>query len=208
MSEKRPTSELLAAYVDGVGELEVEERRRVERYLSDPALRAEQEATRDIIDQLRALPDDEPQVDWAAMERAIHAEVGDDVPRRSWFYRWRFALPAFALAGAAAIVFVITRGDETDDVVPVAFVKSPIETPAPVIEQVNDRVTVYLDGTDLEITDDMIELDELAIDDSEAIGDEASLGFLEPADLAWIDDLDDDALDRAEQALAKLPEGS
>jgi hypothetical protein len=87
-------------------------------------------------------------------------------------------------------------------------VKSPIETPAPVIEQVDDRVTVYLDGTDLEITDDMIELDELAIDDSEAIGDEASLGFLEPADLAWIDDLDDDALDRAEQALAKLPEGS
>lgn len=208
MSEQRPTSELLAAYVDGVGELEVEERRRVERYLSDPAMRAEQDATREIIDQLRALPDDEPQVDWSAMERAIHAEVGDDVPRRSWFYGWRFALPAFALAGAAAVIFAITRGNATDDVVPVAFVKSPIETPAPVVEQVNDRVTVYLDGTDLEITDDMVDLDELALDDGEVIGNEASLGFLEPADLAWIDDLDDDDLDRAEQALAKLPEGS
>lgn len=203
-----PTSEqLLSAYVDGVGELDVEERRRVERFLSDPAMRAEQAATRDLLDQLRALPDETPPVDWAAMERAIHAEVGDEVPRRSWFYRWRFALPAFVLAGAAAIIFLVIRSqDSSDEVSPLAFVPNPVsDNKLPLFEQVDDRVTVYLDGTDLEITDTAELEDELAdleLDDVPAV-DEASLGFLEPSDLAWIDDLDDDALGRAEKALAQ-----
>lgn len=212
MAERPTTEELLAAYVDGVGELEVEERRRVERHL--PALREEQAATRDMLDQLRALPDETPSVDWAAMERAIHAEVGDDVPRRAWWFRWRFALPAFALAGAAAIIFVMTRSEPGDDVSPIVFVPNPVpQDKTPVFEQLDDRVTVYLDGTDLEIADtaaldDALADLELGTDDA---GDETSLGFLEPSDLAWIDDLDDDALDRAEQALArpiKLRKGS
>lgn len=214
MAERPTTEELLAAYVDGVGELEVEERRRVERHI--PALRDEQAATRDMLDQLRALPDQTPSVDWAAMERAIHAEVGDEVPKRSWWFRWRFALPAFALAGAAAIIFVVTRA-EPDDVSPIVFVPNPApQDKAPVFEQLGDRVTVYLDGTDLEITDtaDLDDVDDALADlelDTDDAGDEASLGFLEPSDLAWIDDLDDDALDRAEQALArpiKLRKGS
>ncbi len=204
----RPTSEtLLTAYVDGVGELEVEERRRVERFLSEPAMRAEHAATRDLLDQLRALPDETPPVDWAAMERAIHAEVGDEVPRRSWFHRWRFALPAFALVGAAAIVFLAIRSqDWLDEVSPIAFVPNPVpDHKLPVFEQVDDRVTVYLDGTDLEIADTAELDDELADLELEDVPDidEASLGFLEPSDLAWIDDLDDDALGRAEKALAQ-----
>lgn len=205
---ERPSSELLAAYVDGIGELDVEERRRVERVLSDPAMQAEQAATRDLIDQLRALPDETPNVDWAAMERAIHAEVGDEVPRRSFFYRWRFALPAFALAGAAAIVFLVIRAQEDagGEVSPIAFAPNPLpDHKLPVFERLDDRVTVYLDGTDLEIAETAELDDELADLDLEDLPDvdEASLGFLEPSDLAWIDDLDDDALARAEKALAQ-----
>ncbi len=206
MAERTTSEPLLTAYVDGVGELDVEERRRVERFLADPAMRAEQAATRDVLDQLRALPDETPQVDWAAMERAIHAEVGDEVPNRSFFYRWRFALPAFALAAAAAIVFLVIRSQPDDEVSPIVFVPNPIpDNKLPVFEQVDDRVTVYLDGTDLEIADTAELDDELAdleLDDMPAV-DEASLGFLEPSDLAWIDDLDDDALTRAEKALAQ-----
>lgn len=225
-SDKRPTGELLAAYVDGVGEMDVEERRRVERYLaSDPTARAEQAATRDVIDQLREL-DHEPeaQPDWAAMERAIHAEVGDDVPRRSfWFHpkgigslgsslaRWRFALPAFALGAAVIAILVIRdRSSSDDETLPIAFVQKT-ELEQPVFAQHGDeRVTVYLDGTDLEIALDTAEAADEELDDlfddrgvaeADIPGDEASLGFLETTDLAWIDDLDDDALARAERSL-------
>ena len=211
---ERPSSELLAAYVDGIGELDVEERRRVERILSDPAMRAEQAATRDILDQLRALPDETPNVDWAAMERAIHAEVGDEVPKRSFFYRWRFALPAFALAGAAAIVFLMLRAQEgpADDVSPLVFAPNPMpDHQPPVFERLDDRVTVYLDGTDLEIAE-TAELDELAdLDLDDVPVDGASLGFLEPSDLAWIGGLDAGALARAGEGVARAdqpPKGS
>jgi len=201
----RPTAELLAAYVDGVGELEVEERRRVERYLAEPASRTEQDATRAVIDQLRSLESPEPQLDWTVMERAIHAEVGDDVPRRSWLYRWRFALPAFALA-AAAIVFAVVARVNDNDVSPIAFAPK-LQHEQPVFTQTAERVTVYLDGTDLEIALDSAEaaddeLDELMFSEDVPAA-EASLGFLEPTDLAWIDELDDDALARAEQALER-----
>lgn len=211
MADRRPTSELLAAYVDGVGELAIEERRRVERYLADPAARADEAATRELLDQLRALPAEPEAVDWAAMERAIHAEVGDDVPRRSWLYRWRFALPALGLAVAGAIVLLALRAREpADDVSPIAFELAPVVTEPShplLFEQLDDRVTVYIDGADLELAlDDRLDddLDDLTFSERDVDDlpvDEASLGFLEPADLAWLDELDDDALARAEQAL-------
>ena len=213
------TGELLAAYVDGVGEMDVEERRRVERYLAEPGAREEQAATRDLIDQLREIREPEPQVDWSAMERAIHAEVGDEVPKRSLWSRSPARLAAaFALAAAAAILFLVLRG-EADEASPIVFVpKPPAQTQTieePVFEQLDDRVTVYLDGTDLEIELDSVEeadevdaeLDELALlrdlEDADVGALEASLGFLEPTDLAWIDELDDDALARAERELER-----
>ena len=119
------TGELLAAYVDGVGEMDVEERRRVERYLAEPGAREEQAATRDLIDQLREIREPEPQVDWSAMERAIHAEVGDEVPKRSLWSRSPARLAAaFALAAAAAILFLVLRG-EADEASPIVFVPKP-----------------------------------------------------------------------------------
>ncbi len=202
---KRPTGEMLAAYVDGVGEMAVEERRRVERYLaSDSSARAEQVATREILDQLRELDDEPAAQDWSAMEAAIHAEVGDEVPRRSWLYRWRFALPAFAVAAAVIAILVVRSRTSDDETMPIAFVPRT-EVQQPVFAEVDQRVTVYLDGTDLEIALDTAEaaddeLDDLMFARVSDLDDEA-LGFLETTDLGWIDELDDDALARAERLL-------
>lgn len=217
----REERDLLAAYVDGVGELTAAERRRVERYLAEPGARDAQAATRALIDQLRELPpeadhpDREP--DWSALERSIAEAVGDEVPRRSWWFRWRFALPAFALAAAGAIVLlVIDRRDPSDEISPIVFHPRTEETP-PVFAAADQRVTVYLDGTDLELALEAAdeadaELDDVFLDSAGAEGleQEAALGFLESADLAWIDQLDDAALARAEQLLesALEPQGS
>jgi hypothetical protein len=208
MPAKRETAELLTAYVDGVGEMTVEERRRVERYLASPEARAEQERTRALLDQLRELPPAQSrEPDWSALERSIADAVGDEVPRRSWFHRWRFALPAFALAAAVIAIVVIKSRSTEDEALPIAFVPKTDDT-QPVFATEDERVTVYLDGTDLELALDTAdaadaELDELFLGKPapDALEDEASLGFLEPTDLAWIDDLDDDALSRAEQLL-------
>ena len=228
-SEKRPpdageastrkTGELLAAYVDGVGEMSVEERRRVERYLaSEPAARGDQIATREVLDQLRALDEPDTQ-DWAAMEAAIHAEVGDEVPRRSWLSRvtgvgspggsvsrWRVALPAFAFIGAVIAILVIRSRTADDEGMPIAFVPKT-EVQQPVFAEIDQRVTVYLDGIDLEIGLDTAKAADDELDDlmfaraSDVSDDEASLGFLETSDLGWIDELDDDELTRAERLL-------
>ncbi len=208
----RRTGELLAAYVDGVGAMDVEERRRVERYLaSDPAARTEQAATRDVLDQLRELEDATPQQDWAAMERAIHAEVGDEVPRRSWLFRWRFALPAFALAAAVIAILVVRARPEDDEAMPIAFVPKTF-VQQPVFAEVDQRVTVYLDGIDLEIALDTAdaaddELDDLMFASATDLPEELEVelgstgSFLETTDLAWIDELDDAELARAEKLL-------
>src|SRR5436305_1854220 len=78
-SRKRDTAELLAAYVDGVGELTALERRRVDRYLaSDPVARSDEGATRELLGKLRELPSNEP--DWSALENSILDAVPDQVP--------------------------------------------------------------------------------------------------------------------------------
>src|SRR5690349_1729368 len=91
---ERP-AELLAAYVDGVAELPIEDRRAVETWLAgDPDARADAAAVHGLLDQLRALPPsggDEP--DWAAMERSIRLAV-DAVPSRPWWRRWQWLVPA------------------------------------------------------------------------------------------------------------------
>ena len=105
-------------------------------------------------------------------------------------------------------MFLVIRAQEDagGEVSPIAFAPNPLpDHKLPVFERLDDRVTVYLDGTDLEIAETAELDDELADLDLEDLPDvdAASLGFLEPTDLAWIDDLDDDALARAEKALAQ-----
>src|SRR5262245_37246174 len=100
----RREDESLTAYVDGVAELDVAERQRVDDRLRDDAeLRAEAEATRGMLDQLRALPHEGVEPDWNKLEIAIRDAVGPDVPRR-WWRNWRLwsrVAPITALAATA-----------------------------------------------------------------------------------------------------------
>src|SRR5687768_12336163 len=116
---RRETAELLAAYVDGVTELSADERRRVEAKLaSDPALRDDETATRDLISQLRSMSPADHEPDWSALERSIHDAVGPDVPN-PWWRRWRWALPTVALAttAALALLVVLRPGDTAEPVI-------------------------------------------------------------------------------------------
>src|SRR5690349_20622439 len=89
---------LLTAYVDGVAELPIDERRAVEAWLADdPAGRAEADGVQALLGQLRALPPrtdagDAPggEPDWSAMERSIRQAVADLPVRMPWWRRWQW----------------------------------------------------------------------------------------------------------------------
>jgi hypothetical protein len=188
-------TELLAAYVDGVGELTPSERRRVELLLADETgAREDEAATRDLIGKLRELPrQSEP--DWITLERSIQEAVGDEVPRPFW-RKWRFAVPVLALAGATAIAVFALRGT-SEDSVPAPIV---IETPTPERAPADETMAVYLDGTDLELAIETAELADDRLDEMTFAG----LDSFEPEenllgnDLGWVDDLDEADLQRLE----------
>jgi anti-sigma factor RsiW len=200
-----PGAELLAAYADGIAELSPDERHRIEAHLAaDPAARAEHAGVRGLLDQLRALPPEGAEPDWAAMERSIRAAVGPDAPR-PWWRSWRWIAPATTLmAGLAVLLLVmwprtapvsepatppghaLTRPHELDRAPPVA----------------EDVVALWLDGHEVEVdlsASDM--LGESSLDEESGEGD-ANAGLLPATDLAWVDGLDADALSRAERWLA------
>ncbi|HET7505017.1 MAG TPA: hypothetical protein VFK02_28530 [Kofleriaceae bacterium] len=231
-------AELLAAYVDGVGELPPDERRRVEALLErDPGARAEQAMLRGLIEDLRALPPGgggggggdgdgsegvtagEP--DWAALERSIRDAVGREVPR-PWWRRWSWWLaPSATLATALAVLLVLWRRP--------GMTERMLEPPAPIAEHAaplappavpgdHDLVPLWLDGAEVDVDGSASALlgDAMAARAIPSLPDPASdddelsptgpadpeLALLPPADLAWIDRLDDDALARAEHWLA------
>jgi hypothetical protein len=190
----RDDKDLLAAYVDGVGELTPEERRRVESVLADPAGRADEAATRELIGELRELPPTGREPDWAAMERSISDAVGPEVPR-SWWRRWRLALPAFAVAATAALVFLVVRPDRQSEQVTAPTQPPPVPSPVPDVEP-EPVFAVYLDGEslELELTDEDLLDDEL---DDALLDDELASDGLFPDDLAWVDDIAEEDLDRA-----------
>ncbi len=64
-------NELLSAYVDGVGELTPEERRAIELEL--PALRADADATRELLAALRELPEVGNEPVWNDLAKRILA---------------------------------------------------------------------------------------------------------------------------------------
>jgi anti-sigma-K factor RskA len=207
--EARTAEELLAAYVDGVAELGPDERREVEaRLCDDGALRVEAEATRALLGQLRALPRTERapggEPDWAALERSILGAVGPDVPR-PWWRRlgWRWAVPVAALAvGAAAAAIVLhgpARGLDAGTAAP-AVARSEVahataKRPAPAKEPA-ETMALWLDGEDIEI-----DLAAEALPDAPWEGDHNLEDLLPASDLAWVDELADDELDRAEALL-------
>ncbi len=195
--------ELLAAYVDGVGELTTGERKIVEARLADnPAWRDDADATRALLGQLRDLPDEGAEPDWSAMERAIRDEVGPTTPR-PWWRGWRWLVPIGALAMAGAVLVLVLRTPETtpsvgetnparrDAGVPVAPSVGPDEP---------TTMPLWLDGSAVEVE---LQAADLLDDGAPSPGDEAELGLLPTDDLAWVDDLGDDDIVAAEAWLAR-----
>jgi anti-sigma factor RsiW len=217
-------AELLAAYVDGVAELPVDERHAVERWLADDAAaRADADAVHQLLGQLRALPPDYDggaPPDWAAMERSIRQAVAAE-PQRPWWRRWQWLVPAMTCVATAAVAIALWPRP--------AAVLAPAtphdRDPAPVHDRDpapgDDVLALWLDGSEVDVDlapssalGDMLgALDGPAAHDAEpdapeppeAAVPDAEIGLLPAAGLAWIDDLDDAALDRAERALAASP---
>lgn len=221
-------AELLTAYVDGVSELLPDERRRVEALLAgDGDARADQAMVRGLIDELRALPpegSESGEPDWAAMERSIRDAVGREVPR-PWWRRWTWLAPAATLATAMAVLLVLWSRLDTDERTPVLPRVAPPARPGDHEVAREDRdesrdkiVPLWLDGAEVDVDVSASAMLGDALpgaaaqappDDEEAapeLGD-PDLALLPATDLAWIDHLDDDALSRAEDWLARAGTG-
>jgi hypothetical protein len=142
------------------------------------------------------------------MERSIHHAVGRDVPR-PWWRNWRWLAPTATLATAMVVLLLMWQR-------PAA--REPSTPPARGVNALpalpDDVVALWLDGAEVEVAlsasdllgdavlgDDEPALPEAAADAADAAG-AAELGLLPPADLAWVDRLDDAALARAERWLA------
>ena len=196
----RRDDELMTAYVDGVSELTTDERRRVEELLAnDPALRTDEAATRSLLDQLRSLPPEGTEPDFAAMERAIRAEVGAAVPRPWW--RWLVPAAALTLAAAALALWIQQRAPETQ---PIAALPGDAAVAVAPAADESTTMALWLDGDAIEIELATEDLDLLEDDDAE-LGAEDGLtpGLLPVDNLAWIDELDIEDVDVAEAFLGR-----
>lgn len=201
MSERDP-DELLAAYVDGVGELTAAERKAVEaRLADDPAWRDEADATRGLLGRLRELPGEGAEPDWSAMEHAIRAEVGPAAPR-IWWRGWRWLVPIGALAMAGAVLLLVLRAPAPRTV----GTRAPIDAGVPGVAPAppappaggSETAALWLDGAAVEIDLQAADLG----DEPEPLGD-AELGLIPNDDLAWVDELGDDDIAAAEAWLAR-----
>lgn len=198
----READELLAAYLDGVGELTPEERRRVEARLADePELRADAEATRGLLGQLRELPPEGNEPDWSQLERAIRDEVGDAARRPApWWRGWRWLVPVGAIAMAGAVLALVLRTPEPSDVIAVphagdAGVAQSVPAPAPE----EDTLPLWLDGEHVDV--ELLAAEDFV--DDELFDEEADPDLLTAGDLAWVDELGDDDVAAAEAWLAR-----
>jgi len=197
--------ELLSAYADGIAELAPDERRRVDELLAREAgARAELEATRALIGKLRSLPRDADAPDLAA---AISRAVGPTVPR-PWWRSWRWLVPIGALAATAAAALVLIAREPRHEA-PVARATQDASVPQPApqlkIDDTQAADSIWLAGQIVELSDPTeidAELD--ALDrELDAEPENVSAGLLPASDLAWIDDLDDAAIDRVALWLEK-----
>jgi hypothetical protein len=206
-------AELLTAYVDGAGELSPDERRRIEAMIErEPAARADEAALRTLLGSLRALPPEGVEPDWSAMAESVRDAVGQDVPR-PWWRRWRWAVPLTACAAATALLVVLWASPSPSPVVseapPVPVRDVPDVPDVRSVELREDSVALWLDGAPVDVelsAADLLgapELPEIAGGSpGEAPGDATGIAALLPAsDLAWLDDLDDDALAQVERWL-------
>ena len=213
--DREPAGELLTAYVDGVAELPLDERHAIEGWLAaDPEARADADAVHRLLGRLRALPpeyDGGGEPDWAAMERSIRHSVAAE-PTRPWWRRWRWLVPAMTCATAAALAIALWPRPAA---APVAIPdRAPVPAPDRQAPPGDEVVALWLDGGELDLDlsrpgalGDVLGAPE-AVDAASAPIESDELAVLPAAGLAWIDDLDDAALDRAERALASPPDPS
>jgi anti-sigma factor RsiW len=186
--------DLIAAYLDGVTELAPDERRRVEALIAaDPEAAAEADATREMIDQLRALPVPEAP-EGRALGDAIAGALPAARPARS-------RAPIYAgLAALAAMVvaYVATRAPTEVPPRAVAIESAPPPTTSSHIWLGEDN-----DPLDLDVDEAATAIDELAPSD-----DDLDYISWEPDPFgaqfgARIDAVDDAAMDRIEHWLEK-----
>ncbi|MEO8551191.1 MAG: hypothetical protein ABI678_14510 [Kofleriaceae bacterium] len=151
-----------------------------------------------LVAQLRALPGEGREPDWAQLEREIHLAVGPQVPL-PWWRRMRWLLPIGAL-GALAVIVVILLGHR--EPAHVAVVAHDAAVVTPVVETAKPDTAVWLDGQAVEVGEG-VDPSVLIYDDIEDGDAIAGTGLLPADDLRWVDTLDDGALDRAEHWLEK-----
>ena len=167
----------------------------------DDELDAEDRA---LVEQLRELPPEGTEPDWNALEAAIRAEVGDRAPA-PWWRNWRWIVPVWALATTATVALIVVRNtdhaeprvDEIDAGVVHRMPEEKPREPAPAL---------WLDG-------EMLPLDEVADPELDALDEpvrealapdeDVSAGILPVADYGWIDTLDEEAIDAADEWLKR-----
>jgi anti-sigma factor RsiW len=196
----RDPQQLLSAYVDGVAELDGDERKQVEALLeADATARADETATRALIGSLRELPSEGVEPNWNELEASIAKAVGDKVPR-PWWRSWRWLLPTTSLAATAAVAILWLQRSPPEAVESTAHVAQPPPAsvePAPLVLWLDDQ-PIDLGAAD---TDQLLlELDH-EIEAAELASDEDATPLAPADDLGWVDNLDDKALERAERLL-------
>lgn len=196
---RREPADLLSACLDGVAELTPDERRALDEQLAaDPALRAEADETRALLGKLRELPPEGGEPDWSALERAIGDAVGPDLPR-PWWRRWRWIAPAMTLAAAAAALVFWMRDPGRERAMPTAAPPPSSPLVAPATAETTETMALWLDGEELEVELVADELLAAPWEDSDADD------LLPALDLGWVDALDGEELQRAEEWLARKP---
>lgn len=207
MSQRTSEDELLAAYAADDAALDGDDRRRVDALLArSPDARAELAATRAVLRRIRALP----QPAAPDLSRAIAAAVGDRVPR-AWWRQWRWLVPIGALAATAVAALIWFQQPARRDAPHGVATTHDAGVSLPHADEPNAPAVdaIWLAGQIVELSEASTinaQLDDLDRDVRELLAaddDDVTGGILPATDLRWIDNLDDNAIDRAERWLAK-----
>lgn len=153
-----------------------------------------------LVRQLRALPREGTEPDWAVLEREIRLAVGPQVPT-SWWRKLRWLVPAGVIVTGAAVALLVMNQRGVVGMEPTTSQLVRDEVPHVVRELPSvDTTALWLDGHAVEVDDDFDPSTLYNDDGSEELADDSN-ALLPVDNLQWIDSLDDRALDRAEHWL-------
>jgi hypothetical protein len=218
---KRDLDELLSAWADDPRALSAEERAEVAARVDDsPALQREADDTRALLGKLRDLPDAGEEPAWDGFERALRDRLDAERPGpvRRWLARWWRPALGLGLAAAAATVVIVANHQAPPAPSPTATrtidagvtpIATTLDVPSPPLERDDhdDDDAPFAFGAGGEIPAD--ELDDRVVaalgadEDMNLDGDaQPEDGLVPDLSLDWIDELDDDQIDRVDQWLA------